>query len=145
MSFLRNSKHKNVIKIGIAYLAFAWFLVQVIATLTPYFNWPWILVRGFSFMLIGGYPLVMLMAWAYEATHRTKGWEEENRIANEEIGKGWKFPVFIGCLVGMSIFIFLIDIFILRAEITSAADSQDEGSNVEQLFVEKNRFVVING
>ncbi len=133
MSFLRNSKHKNVIKIGIAYLAFAWFLVQVIATLTPYFNWPWILVRGFSFMLIGGYPLVMLMAWAYEATHRTKGWEEE------------KFPVFIGCLVGMSIFIFLIDIFILRAEITSAADSQDVGSNMEQLFVEKNRFAVING
>jgi len=114
MSFIKNSKHRNIYKIGIAYLAIAWFLVQVMITLTAFYNLPGILVGGLLFMLIGGYPLIMMLAWAFEATHRTRGWEKDNEIANKELGAGSKFPIFIGILVGLSIAVLLLDIFVLR-------------------------------
>ena len=114
MTFIRNSRHRNIYKIGIAYFAIALLLVLVMNAATYYYGLPYILVRGLIFMLIGGYPLIMMMAWIYEATHRTKGWEKDNAIANAEIGEGKIFPLFIGSVVVLSIIILLVYLFILR-------------------------------
>ena len=126
MSFLKNSKHKNIYKIAIAYFAIAWLLVQSLVTASYAYNLPPILVGGMVFMMIGGYPLVLMMAWAYEATHRTRGWEKDNAIANKELGEGRKFPLFIGGIIILAIAILLFDIFILRAQ--AAHDSVSQGA-----------------
>lgn len=113
MSFIKNSKHRALYKVGIAYLAIAWFIVQVIATLTPILDLPGILVRGFIFMLIGGYPLIMMMAWVFQLTHQTRGWEAHNEPEKQDAGSGKIFNILIISLVTLSIAILLLDIFVL--------------------------------
>lgn len=142
MSFIKNSKHRNIYKIGIAYLAIAWFLVQMMITLTAFYNLPGILVGGLIFMLIGGYPLIMMLAWAYEATHRTRGWEKDNEIANKELGAGSRFPIFIGVLVGLSIAVLLLDIFVLRVVNAPNSDEEEVVGVIESSITAYTRFIV---
>ena len=85
----------------------------MIATLTPILDLPVILASGFAFMLVGGYPLIMLLAWAYQLTHQTRGWEKHN-VQDGPERSGMIFNILIGGIVGLSIAILLLDIFVLR-------------------------------
>ena len=132
MSFIKDSKHRNIYKIGIGYFVMALLLVFVMNAATYYYGLPYILVRGLIFMLIGGYPLILMLAWAYEATHRTRGWEKDNAIANKEIGEGYAFPLFVGGVVILSIIVLLVDLFVLRIPNVPATEEQAAEIIVEQ-------------
>ncbi len=106
-------KKRAIFKVGVAYLAGSWLVIQLIGTLTPIMDWPGILVRGFAFMLIMGYPFVMLMTLAYEVTHTTKDWMVTEAANQENAGSG---KIFYGVVIGMVVFaisIMLVDIFVL--------------------------------
>ena len=68
MSFFGELGRRNVFRVGIAYLAAVWVLIEVAATLVPIINAsPWLLqVLVFSSAL--GFPLAIILAWFYEWT-----------------------------------------------------------------------------
>ncbi len=68
MSFFGELKRRNVFRVGIAYLAAVWVLIQVADTVLPVVNAsPWILqVLVFSSAL--GFPLALVLSWFYELT-----------------------------------------------------------------------------
>jgi len=111
--FKPSEKYKNIYRAGILYLAGAWLLVQTIMSLTPVFDWPPIFGFGIIFMLIPGYPIVMLMTWAYDATHKDSGWDkaEDARRASGKTGKG--FEVTLAIMLGLAMAVVLLDIFLL--------------------------------
>ena len=114
MSTLQNFKKRLIFRVGIAYLTIIWFILQIIATLTPIYDFPGILIQGFAFMFILGYPLVMLMALIYEKTHSTKGWEAYNETSYVDKAPGKIFYRVIIGLIIITLSIMLVDIFILR-------------------------------
>lgn len=67
-SFFSELKRRNVFKVGAAYLALSWLLVQVGSTLVPLFGISPKALLYVVFLLLIGFPLALLFAWAYELT-----------------------------------------------------------------------------
>lgn len=61
-------KRRNVVKVAIAYAIVAWLLIQVAATILPVFVAPDWVVQVFTFFVILGFPLALILSWAYELT-----------------------------------------------------------------------------
>ncbi|MCH7510681.1 MAG: tetratricopeptide repeat protein [Proteobacteria bacterium] len=68
MSIFRELKRRNVIKVAIAYAVVAWLLIEVTATVFPILKLPdWSVTLVTAFILIG-FPLALILAWAFEIT-----------------------------------------------------------------------------
>jgi hypothetical protein len=68
MSFLSELKRRNVLRVGIAYLAGAWLLIQIADTLFPVFELPNSSMRAVVIVLGVGFIPAMILAWAFELT-----------------------------------------------------------------------------
>ncbi len=68
MSFFSELKRRNVIRVGIAYLASTWLLIQVLETLLPIFDLPATSVRVVVIVLAIGFVPVTVFAWVFELT-----------------------------------------------------------------------------
>jgi TolB-like protein/Tfp pilus assembly protein PilF len=66
MSFFNELKRRNVIRVGLAYLATTWLLIQVLETLLPIFGLPATSVRVIVIVLAIGFVPVMVFAWVFE-------------------------------------------------------------------------------
>ncbi len=68
MSFLAELRRRKVFQVAIGYLAAAWLLVQVTATILPAFDLPIWALRFVVLLFALGFPIAVLMAWALELT-----------------------------------------------------------------------------
>ncbi|MEJ2258523.1 MAG: hypothetical protein P8X98_16330 [Woeseiaceae bacterium] len=68
MNFFSELRRRNVFRVGIAYLIVAWLLLQVADTLGPALRLPEWFQSGVVFVLILGFPFVLIFAWAFELT-----------------------------------------------------------------------------
>jgi hypothetical protein len=66
--FLTELKRRNVYRAAVAYGVVAWFLTQLTTQVFPFFeiqNWA---VRLVVLLLILGFPVVLILSWAFELT-----------------------------------------------------------------------------
>jgi len=68
MSFFTELKRRNVLRVAIAYAVVAWLLLQVSDTLVPALRLPEWFQSGVALLLILGFPIALLFAWAFEMT-----------------------------------------------------------------------------
>jgi TolB-like protein/cytochrome c-type biogenesis protein CcmH/NrfG len=68
MSFFSELKRRNVFKVAAAYIIVGWLLLQVSDTLVPALHLPEWFHSGVAFLLIIGFPLAVIFAWAFEMT-----------------------------------------------------------------------------
>ena len=68
MSFVSELRKRKVFQVAIGYLAVAWLLVQVTATILPAFDLPVWTLRLVVLLFALGFPIAVLMAWALELT-----------------------------------------------------------------------------
>ena len=68
MSIFEELKRRNVFKVALAYIIVAWLLLQVSDTLVPALHLPEWFHSGVAFVLILGFPVAMILAWAFELT-----------------------------------------------------------------------------
>ena len=68
MSFFSELKRRNVFKVAAAYTIVAWLLLQVSDTLVPALHLPDWFHSGVAFLLILGFPVAVIFAWAFELT-----------------------------------------------------------------------------
>jgi len=61
-------KRRNVFKVAAVYIVVAWMLLQVSDTLVPALHLPEWFHSGVAFLLILGFPIALIFAWAYEIT-----------------------------------------------------------------------------
>jgi len=67
-SFFQELKRRNVVRIGLAYIVTAWILAQVADLALEAFAAPaWVMKTVLLLMLIG-FPLALILAWAFEKT-----------------------------------------------------------------------------
>ncbi len=67
-SFFAELKRRNVYKVAIAYAVVAWLLMQVASQIFPFFEIPNWAVRLVVLLLVIGFPVALILAWAFELT-----------------------------------------------------------------------------
>jgi TolB-like protein/Tfp pilus assembly protein PilF len=67
-TFFAELKRRNVYKVAIAYAVVAWLLMQVASQIFPFFEIPNWAVRLVVLLLIIGFPVALILAWAFELT-----------------------------------------------------------------------------
>ncbi|MGB9054787.1 MAG: serine/threonine-protein kinase, partial [Pseudolabrys sp.] len=91
-SFFAELKRRNVYKVAIAYGVVAWLLMQVASQIFPFFEIPNWAVRLVVLLLILGFPIALVLAWAFDLTpeglKRTEGADREPAIPSQN--KAWR-------------------------------------------------------
>ena len=67
-NFFAELKRRNVYKVAIAYGVVAWLLIQIASQVFPFFDIPSWGVRLVVLLLIIGFPIALILAWAFELT-----------------------------------------------------------------------------
>src|SRR5438094_4470864 len=67
-NFFGELKRRNVYKVAVAYAVVAWILIQIATQVFPFFEIPNWAVRLVVLLLIIGFPVALVLAWAFEIT-----------------------------------------------------------------------------
>src|SRR5438876_962056 len=67
-NFFAELKRRNVYKVAVAYAVVAWLLMQIASQIFPFFEIPNWAVRLVVLLLIIGFPIALIIAWAFEVT-----------------------------------------------------------------------------
>src|SRR4051794_32033670 len=85
-NFFVELKRRNVYKVAVAYAVVSWLLIQVATQVFPFFDIPNWAVRVVVLVLVLGFPVALVLAWAFEMT--PDGIRLESEIApNESIAQ----------------------------------------------------------
>jgi TolB-like protein len=68
MSFFAELRRRSVFKVAVAYAIVAWLLIQVAAIVLPTFDAPRWVLQTITFIIVLGFPLALVFAWAFELT-----------------------------------------------------------------------------
>jgi len=122
-NFFAELKRRNVYKVAIAYGVVAWLLMQIASQIFPFFEIPNWAVRLVVLLLIIGFPVALILAWAFEVTPQGI---ERTEVADRTLsapGKkkhAWIYVVVIGA--GISITLFFLGRYTVKN--TAAAPNE---------------------
>ncbi len=68
MPFIKELRRRNVIRVAIAYAILTWILIEVTSTTFPILNLPEWTVTLVTVLLLIGFPVALILAWAFELT-----------------------------------------------------------------------------
>ena len=67
-SLFAELKRRNIFRVAGVYAVVGWLIMQVISVMTPALNLPDWVDSFFAITLIAGFPIAMILAWAFELT-----------------------------------------------------------------------------
>src|SRR5216117_669379 len=105
-NFFAELKRRNVYKVAIAYAVVAWLLMQVASQIFPFFEIPNWAVRLVVLLLIIGFPVALILAWAFELTPEgIKLTESADREAAEPSrNKAWIYIIIVAAALSITVF-----------------------------------------
>jgi TolB-like protein len=105
-NFFTELKRRNVYKVAIAYAVVAWLLIQVATQVFPFFEIPNWAVRLVVLLLIIGFPIALIIAWAFELTPEgLKRTEFADKLAKKSSGnRVWLYVVVLAGAISVSLF-----------------------------------------
>jgi TolB-like protein/Tfp pilus assembly protein PilF len=106
-SFFAELKRRNVYKVAVAYAVVAWLLVQVATQVFPFLEIPNWVVRLVIVLVVIGFPIALVTAWAFEATpegiKRTET-ADAMPMASGQKKHAWIYIVVIGAAISVALF-----------------------------------------
>jgi TolB-like protein len=122
-NFFAELKRRNVYKVAAAYAVVAWLLMQVASQIFPFFEIPNWVVRLVVLLLIIGFPIALIIAWAFETTPEgIKRTEVADAAGQRSRGGAWIYVVLIGVALSIGLF------FVGRYTADHAAHQQSEAA-----------------
>src|SRR5437763_14903049 len=104
-NFFAELKRRNVYKVAVAYAVVAWLLVQVATQVFPFLEIPNWVVRLVIALVVIGFPIALVIAWAFEATPEgIKRAEVADAVRERSRGKTWIYIVIIGAVLSIGLF-----------------------------------------
>ena len=104
-SFVTELKRRNVYKVAAAYGVVAWLLMQVASQIFPFFDIPNWVVRLVVLLLIIGFPIALIIAWAFEMTPEgIKRTEAADAAGQRSHGGAWIYIVLVGAALSVGLF-----------------------------------------
>jgi TolB-like protein len=105
-NFFSELKRRNVYKVAVAYAVVGWLLVQVTTQVFPIFEIPNWALRLIVLAIVIGFPIALVLAWAFELTPEGIKRTEDVDRATEKRGKshGWIYVVAVGAVLSIGLF-----------------------------------------
>jgi TolB-like protein len=105
-NFFAELKRRSVYKVGIAYAVIAWLLTQIATQVFPFLEIPNWAIRLVIMLLIIGFPVALILAWAFELTPEgIKLTESADReAAKPSRNKAWIYIVIVAAALSVSLF-----------------------------------------
>ena len=105
-NFFNELKRRNVYKIAVAYAVVAWLLIQIATQVFPFFEVPTWAVRLLVLLLVAGFPIALIVAWAFELT--PDGIRRADQVSQTPVhsGHGWLWLVVIAALAAGGLFFY---------------------------------------
>src|SRR3982750_1877082 len=102
-SFFSELKRRNVYKVAFAYAIVGWLLVQVATQVFPFLEIPNWVVRLIIALVAIGFPIALVIAWAFEATPQGIKQSEHVELAPQTGTKSraWIYIVVIGAAISI--------------------------------------------
>ena len=106
-SFFAELKRRNVYKVAVAYAVVGWLLIQVATQVFPFFEIPNWGVRLTVLLIVAGFPIALVIAWAFELTPGgIKRTEEADRVyRGSSHGRTWIYVVISAGLLSAGLFL----------------------------------------
>jgi TolB-like protein/Tfp pilus assembly protein PilF len=116
-SLIAELKRRNVFRVAVAYGIVAWLLVEVASVVLPTVGTPDWVMKVLTFLVILGFPLALILAWAFELT--PEGIKRESAVDPAEsithlTGRKLDFAI-IG-LLAVAVLFLVVDHYVLEAE-----------------------------
>jgi TolB-like protein/Tfp pilus assembly protein PilF len=105
-SFFAELKRRNVYKVAVAYAVVGWLIAQIATQIFPFLEIPNWVVRLVIVLIAIGFPIALVIAWAFEATPAgIKRTEDADAMpAAGQKKHAWIFVVFVGAALSISLF-----------------------------------------
>jgi TolB-like protein len=140
-NFFGELKRRHVYRVAIAYGVVAWLLIQVATQVFPFFEIPNWVVRLVVIVVLLGFPIALIIAWAFEMT--PQGMKRAEEIAPNEYIPHWSARKFAALIVtiamlatGLMMFPLLRSKSTSPVQITAAATRSQESIAVLPLLNE---------
>src|SRR3989442_6855332 len=105
-NFFAELKRRNVYKVAIAYAVVAWLLMQIATQVFPFLEIPNWAIRLVIMLIVIGFPIALVIAWAFELTpegiKRTEFADELPRKSSRN--RAWIYIVIVAGAISVGIF-----------------------------------------
>jgi TolB-like protein/Tfp pilus assembly protein PilF len=104
--FLGELKRRNVYKVAVAYVVVAWLLIQVATQTFPVFEIPNWVARAVIVILCLGFPLALVLAWAFDLT--PEGLQRADPAVQApapSASRAWIYVAGFGALLSLALFL----------------------------------------
>jgi TolB-like protein len=128
--FFAELKRRNVYKVAVAYAVVGWLLIQVATQVFPFFQIPDWGVRLVVLAIVIGFPIALVIAWAFEITPEgIKRAEAAYSEREHSHGGAWVYVVLIGAALSVALF------FLGRYSAGNKAPRQSEATTAKSIAV----------
>src|SRR6202045_3334589 len=104
-NFFAELKRRNVYKVAVTYAVVGWVIAQIATQIFPFLEIPNWIVRLVIVLIAIGFPIALVIAWAFEATpdgiKRTVVADAKHEHSR---GKTWIYVVIIGAAISIGLF-----------------------------------------
>ena len=106
INFFAELKRRNVYKVAVAYAVVGWLLVQVTTQVFPIFEIPNWALRLIVLAIIIGFPIALVLAWAFELTPEGIKHTEDVDLSDKRASKKrtWIYVTLIGAALSAALF-----------------------------------------
>ena len=106
-NFFAELKRRNVYKVAVAYAVVGWLLVQVATQVFPFLEIPNWVVRLVIALVMIGFPIALVIAWAFEATPEGIKRTEDVDLSGQRVPKkhAWIYIVVIAAALSATLFL----------------------------------------
>ena len=121
--FFAELKRRNVYKVAVAYAIVGWLMVQIATQVFPFLEIPNWVVRLVIVLVTAGFPIALVIAWAFELTPEgIKRTEDVDLAASARQPRkhAWIFVVIVGA--ALSIGLFFIGRYVGRTTASAAGN-----------------------
>ena len=132
INFFAELKRRNVYKVAVAYAVVGWLLVQVATQVFPFFEIPNWSVRLIVLGIVIGFPIALVIAWAFELTPQGLKRTEDVDLAAQGSRKShaWIYVVIVGA--AFSIGLIFVGRYTARNTAGAARTEAATGSSIPQ-------------
>src|ERR1043166_362916 len=108
-TFLTELKRRKVYRVAVAYAIVAWLLIQAASILFPTFEAPPWVMKVFVTAVILGFPIALILAWAFELT--PEGIRRAEEVAPRDskpptAGRKWTTIIVAAAVLAAALLVF---------------------------------------
>jgi len=106
-NFFAELKRRNVYKVAVAYAVVGWLLVQIATQVFPFLEIPNWVVRLVIVLVAAGFPIALVLAWAFELTPEgiRRAEDVDLSASRRSKNRAWIYMVLIGGAISIALFL----------------------------------------